>query len=56
MPARIKRCGICGAEFECRAFLDCWCSKVHVSKERLRKLSKITSDCVCPKCLTEAKL
>lgn len=55
MP-KTKRCGLCGVEFACWAGWGCWCASVRVPKERLRRLSQIVSDCVCPRCLTEAKL
>ena len=50
---RRKTCELCGEEFQCGADEgDCWCGSVFVDPDRLRWLSTVASDCVCPKCLT----
>ncbi|TMI17995.1 hypothetical protein E6H32_06810 [Candidatus Bathyarchaeota archaeon] len=51
--SKTKNCELCGTDFECKGLLGCWCRSIKVSREQLGELSKRTSDCVCPSCLTE---
>jgi hypothetical protein len=53
--AKTKNCELCDSAFECKGLLGCWCRSIDISREQLGKLSKRTSDCICPNCLAEYK-
>ena len=51
MRLRFKTCEGCGASFPCRPSAGCWCDSVRVSTAVLTELSRLHTDCVCPRCL-----
>lgn len=51
MLKRELNCALCGSAFTCKRWFGCWCQSVPVSKERLRALKALTTDCICPACL-----
>jgi len=55
-PAK-KLCAACGAEFSCGAAAGaCWCEEVSLSAETTAALRVRYSDCLCPRCLANAKV
>jgi len=48
---KTKKCGACGASFECRGLWFCWCGKVDLDEAARRELSARYTDCLCPVCL-----
>ena len=46
-----KRCGKCGAAFECGGLFGCWCRDVKLDLKTLGELKDKYDDCLCPPCL-----
>ncbi len=51
MFEKVKRCGGCGASFECGGLWGCWCGRVDLNDAARRELRERYADCLCPTCL-----
>ena len=46
-------CPVCGAAFECKLSVDCWCGSVKVPQEVKEYLADRYEVCLCRNCLEE---
>jgi len=49
-----QKCEACGEFFTCGASVfGCWCTKIKLSKEKLKELQSNYKSCLCQNCLTK---
>lgn len=46
-----KVCPRCNTDFRCDVKEGCWCEKVDVSRDTLKKMRQDYIDCLCENCL-----
>ena len=52
----MKKCPNCKKSFFCAGDYSCWCHKMNISEENLKKIASCFDECLCEECLQKIKL